>query len=389
MFRISRIQELFAQLPRGGVQRLVAQTGSDKHCKGFSSWDHLVAMVYAQLSQARSLRQVEAGFNAQDTHHFHLGTQAVRRSTLADANAKRTPQVFEEVARSLMSRAERQLRSSCRELLYLLDSTAITLKGLGFDDWTQAHSTRHVQGVKLHMLYSAQTQAPCWQSITMGNASDVSQGRTVPLQPGAVYVFDKGYYDYDWWARIDRAGAVFVTRYKYNAVLRLQQQLPVPPEAAEVVLADELVCFANKTPRGGKRNSYDKALRRVTVARQGKRALVLATNDLDSPASLIAQRYKERWEVELFFKWIKQHLDIKRFYGRSENAVRVQILTALITYLLLRLYHAAHGAKESLWTFLGELRATLFQRPSVEAEAYRRRRQRQRAWDALQPELPL
>jgi IS4 transposase len=141
------------------------------------------------------------------------------------------------------------------------------------------------------------------------------------------------------------------------------------------VLKDEIVHFTNRYPRGGRKNHYKNSLRRITVARPGHdRPIVLATNDLVSPASAIARRYKDRWGIELFFKWIKQHLKIKSFLGRTENSVRIQILTALITYLLLALYRKAQSYTGSLWILLAEVRATLFQRPTVEAERYRRRK---------------
>ena len=157
--------------------------------------------------------------------------------------------------------------------------------------------------------------------------------------------------------------------------LIVERALPIPAKDAAIVLKDEIVRFANKHPRGGRKNHYANPLRRVTVARPDHdQPLLLATNDLVSPASVIARRYKDRWGIELFFKWIKQHLKIKSFLGRSENAVRIQILTALITYLLLAIYRKAQNYGGSLWILLAEVRATLFQRPAVEAERYRRRR---------------
>ena len=388
MFRISRLQEVMKALPRDRFERVVSEHQADKHSKGFGSWDQLIAMVYGQLSGASGLRDLVGGFNCQRGQHYHLGTGEVRRSTLADANSKRQPEVFAQVARLLMAQVQRRVRRDSEKFLYLLDSSAITLAGRGFDEWTQANRTRHIQGVKLHVQYAAQEQAPCWASITASNVNDLSEGVKVPLQASALYVFDKGYYDYGWWHQIEQSQAIFVTRFKRNAKLKVLGHRAVPKQAAEVVLRDERVRFANPTPRGGHRNPYTKPLRRVVVARpEHDTPLVLATNDLKSSALTIAQRYKDRWQIELFFKWIKQHLKVKRFFGRSENAVRIQILTALITYLLLALYRSAHGVRVTLWTLLGELRATLFQRPAVEAEVFRRRREQRAQLAALQPAL--
>jgi hypothetical protein len=370
--------------------RVVDKHGADKHDKKFCAWDQLLAMLFGQLSGASSLRQIEAGFNSQGLHHYHLGTREVRRSTLADANNKRKVQVFEEAARVLMQRASAGLRAQASECLYLLDSTSFTLKGRGFDVWTADTRTCHTQGLKLHMLYDCARQLPLHQCMSAPNLNDIDAARELSLEAGAMYVFDKGYCDYNWWAKIDAQGARFVTRFKRNAALRTEQTRPIPADDGAVILSDEIVRFANPCPGAKRRNHYQKALRRVVVARPGhEQPLVLATNDLDSRATTIAQHYKQRWHIELFFKWIKQHLKIKRFLGRSENAVRIQILCALIAYLLLALYRQAHGLKQTLWQLLGELRSTLFQRPAIEAALARRRRQQQAELLRLQPQLPL
>jgi putative transposase len=376
MFRISRLHEIMKGLPRGSFDRQVESRQAGKHAKGFGCWDQLVAMVYAQLSGASSLRVLETSFNSQGTHHYHLGTGPVRRSTLADALARRQTEVFAETARLLMAQAGRRLKREGSELLYALDSTSITLTGPGFDTWTSANRTCHTQGVKLHVLYENDAQIPAQHSITAPNVNDIDEGSRLLIEPGAVYVFDKGYCDYNWWGRIEAQNALFVTRFKRNAALAVESTRPIAAGDAEVILSDEIVRFANKHPRGGRKNHYQKPLRRVTVARPDHDSpLVLATNDLASPARVIAQRYQDRWQIELFFKWIKQHLRIKTFLGRSENAVRIQILTALITYLLLALYRRTEHFTGSLWTLLSQVRATLFQRPSIEAEQYRRRKE--------------
>jgi IS4 transposase len=367
------MQHILKALPRGAFDRIVNSHQAEKHSKGFGCWDQLVAMVYAQLSGASSLRVLETGFNSQSTHHYHLGTAPIRRSTLSDANVKRKAEVFSETAQLLMSQAKRSLRRECEELLYLLDSTSITLKGRGFDTWTSGNGTRNTQGIKLHILYAGNEEIPIHQSFTAPNINDIDEGVKLKIEAGAVYVFDKGYCDYNWWNQINAQKAFFVTRFKRNAALKVESVLPIPTEDADAILKDEIVRFANLHPRGGRKNHYQESLRRVTIARHGNDPLVLATNDLDCSATVIAQRYKERWGIELFFKWIKQHLRIKNFLGRNENSVRIQILTALITYLLLALYRKAQNYAGSLWILLAEVRATLFQRPAIEAERYRRR----------------
>jgi IS4 transposase len=181
---------------------------------------------------------------------------------------------------------------------------------------------------------------------------------------------------------------VFVTRFKRNAALRVEESRPIPTEASHLVFADEVVKFNNQHPRAGRKNPYTNALRRIVVARQDHATpLVLATNDMTSPALVIAENYKSRWQIELYFKWMKQHLKIKRFLGRSENAVRVQILTALISYLLLRLYQQSHGVTTSLWQLLSMVRGHLFQRVETEHEVRKRREQQAQKWAILQGAL--
>jgi len=362
-------------LPRGTFDRVVQTHQADKHSKGFGCWDQLLAMVYAQMSGASSLRVLETGFNSQHTQHYHLGVSSLKRSTLAEANSRRKTEVFADIAKFLMYSASRSLRRESEELLYLLDSTSISLKGPGFDTWTRANSTRNTQGIKLHVLYAGNEEIPVQHSITAPNVNDIDEGRKLAIEPDAIYVFDKGYCDYNWWHRISEHKARFVTRFKRNASLEVVRTQPIRAEDEATVLKDEIVRFANKHPRGGRKNHYNTSLRRITIARpEHDHPLVLATNDLASPATTIARRYKERWDIELFFKWIKQHLKIKRFLGRSENAVRIQILTALITYLLLAIYRKTQHYTGSLWLLLAEVRATLFQRPTVETERYRKRR---------------
>lgn len=385
MFSISRFHALTKHLPRGVFDRAVEQSGADKYSKGFGRWQQLLVMVYAQLSGAESLRTVEAGFNAQADHHYHLGATVVRRSTLAEANGRVSPEPFAELVRHLMACVQRQARRELAPLLQLLDSTSITLKGPGFDHWTFAERNSRTQGLKLHVLYDPARQAPCWSAFSAANVNDITAAQALPLTAGQCYVFDKGYCDYAWWHAIDQAGSRFVTRFKGNAALRIVTQRPVAEGDRDTILADEVVVFRHRHNRAGHTNPYEAPLRRIVVARPDHaRPLVLATNELDSPATVIAGHYKARWNIELFFKWIKQHLRLRRFLGRSERAVKIQILTALVAYLLVALAHRASASTATLWLFLAELRASLFQRPI--SEAHRRRRGGRRS--AFSPSEP-
>lgn len=388
MFSITTFSELLKGLPRGAFDKLVKKHNADKYCKRFGHWDHLVAMLYAQLSGTTGLRPLETAFNSHASHHYHLGTDQLRRATLADANEKRADTVFAETATWLMGQVARPMRKESKELMFLLDSTSITLKGREFERWTPQNKTRNTQGIKLHVLLESLSQTPAWHSFSAANVNDVELAREVKLEEGALYVFDKGYCDYNWWNSIDTAGARFVTRFKKNASLMITEERDIPEDERDTVLHDQLVTFKSKHPGGKRINLYSKPLRRITVVRHDKPTpLVLSTNDLEASALEIAQRYKERWAIELFFKWIKQHLKIKKFLGRTENAVRIQILTALISYLLVALYKQRHGLTQSLWDCLCLIRATLFQRPASEAHRHRRRQVDAQKFAQIQPAL--
>lgn len=384
MFSLSRIGQAIQHLPRAAFDKIVVQHKGDRYVKRFSAWDHLVAMLYAQLSGVRSLRELETGFNQHRRHHYHLGTGQVSRATLSDANARRDPEMFAELLRLLIGQAGRAVCKQRKEMLYLLDSTSIAVRGRG-SQWTKATATR-TPGLKVHMLLAGHQQLPVHQSITGANINDVDEGRKLPIEPGATYVFDKGYCDYNWWRRLDSQGARFVTRLKKNAATRIERSRPIAPED-EQILSDSDVSFVYRSNRGRHRNLYTGRLRKIEVARLAGESLVLVTNDLTSSANAIAALYKERWQIELFFKWIKQNLKIKRFLGENENAIRIQLVTALIAYLLVILMKTANGCKAALKVVLDELRTGLFQRPQCDLSYWQRRKREQASRQALQPEL--
>lgn len=391
MYRNTRFAEILKGLPRSVFEKHAQRLDADKHCKGFRAWDQLIALMYAQISGATSLREVEAGFNSQKRHHYHLGTRAVRRSTLADANHKRPAALFESLCQHLMAKAGRRFRQDVGDFLYLLDSTPIPLKGLGYDDWTKDHHSHRTQGLKVHVLLTPDTCTPLESIITAPNVNDIEIGRQIPVEKGQTYVFDKGYCDYNWWYQIHCSGAYFVTRFKSNAGVDIQEERTLNEREHPQILDDQLVSFRNKRPGGKRINQYHGTpLRRVTVKREdGRPPLVLATNDQETPAHIIAERYKARWGIELFFKWLKQNLKIRKFLGRSENAVKIQIFTALITYLLLQINHALSATSDSLRHCLTELRAGLFQRRETDHELLIRRRRNQFEWQRVQGVLPL
>jgi len=391
MYRNTRFADLLKGLPRPVFEKFVDRFEADKHGKGFRAWDQLLALMYGQISGSTSLREIETGFNSQAAHHYHLGTRDIRRSTLADANQNRSSALFEAVCQHLMTQLGRRQRREVSDLLCLLDSTPIPLKGLGYDDWTGGNHNHRTQGLKIHVLIAEASWTPLEAVVTAPNVNDVTVGKQMPIEPGHTYVFDKGYCDYNWWHQIYEAGAFFVTRFKNNVGLKVIDSASVAESNDSPILSDEVVEFKNRRPGGQRINHYHGTpLRRVTVAREGgKPPLVLATNDMESPALVIAERYRQRWGIELFFKWLKQNLRIRAFLGRSENAVKTQIFTALITYLLLHIGNSLNGAHESLRDCLTELRAGLFQRMATEQELLRRRTRRRQEWQRQQAALPL
>lgn len=220
--------------------------------------------------------------------------------------------------------------------------------------------------------------------ILLGQCQRLGYGARVADQRWAALLLRQGYCDYSWWHKISLSDALFVTRFKRNAVAHVEETCPLPEADRGQILADEIVRFSSRRNRAGHTNPYEAPLPRVTVARPTHSTpIVLATNDLDSSATTIAENYKARWSIELFFKWVKQHLNLTRFLGRSESAVKIQILTSLVAYLLVVLYRQAHASGQSLWHCLAVRRASLFRRPHIEDHHRRVHERRRRQVEAL------
>jgi putative transposase len=317
-------------IQRRWFQATVARHDGDAYDKSFTSWDHLVALVFAQLSGADSLRALEAVWNAHAHHHYHLGTGRLARSTLSDANARRPVEIFAETFDMLSGIADRALKREGGEMLRLIDATPIPLDEIvGWAEWNG-----RTRGLKLHVVYDPETDHPRRIEITPACVNDVLVGRTVPIESGATYVIDKAYCDYAWWTRLHEAGSYFLTRQKTNANYRLVRRHPLRNTKGDgfTILCDAEVKLATQ---GHTRLSIP--MRRVRLKRDDGAVLTLITNDLQRPAVEIAALYKIRWQIELLFRWIKQHLKLRKFLGRSENAIRLQVIAAMIAYLLLRI----------------------------------------------------
>jgi putative transposase len=329
-FADSIFASLLKPIDRRQFQKVVDRHDGDAYDKSFKSWDHLIALVYAQLAGIQGLRALETGFNANPHHHYHLGTGELCRSTLSDANTRRPAGIFAQVFATLSASADRHTRREGAEMVRLIDASPIPLDKV----CTWAKWNGRIRGMKLHVVYDPLADIPTCVEITPANVNDVEIGRQVTIGRGTTYVFDKGYCRFDWWQKINDCGAFFVTRPKVNMRLRATRHRPLRKRKGDgfKVLADDEVVLASK---GNARLPIP--LRRIKIKRENGGVITLITNDLDRSAIEIAALYKSRWQIELLFRWIKQHLDIRKFLGLNENAIRLQVLAAMIAYLLLRI----------------------------------------------------
>jgi putative transposase len=329
-FADSIFASLLKPIDRRQFQKIVDQHDGDAYDKSFTSWDHLVALIYAQLAGIEGLRALEAGFNANPQHHYHLGTAELARSTLSDANARRPPGIFAHVFAMLARSADRRTRCEGSQMVRLIDASPIPLSKLC--KWAKWNG--RIRGMKLHVVYDPRADIPTCAEITPANINDVEIGQKTAIEAGTTYVFDKGYCHFGWWRKINDCKAFFVTRNKANMKLRMIKKRTIRKRNGDgfKVITDVEVALASK---GNARLPIP--LRRIKIKREKGGTITLLTNDLTRTAVEIAALYKGRWQIELLFRWIKQHLDIRTFLGRNDNAIRLQVLAAMIAYLLLRI----------------------------------------------------
>jgi hypothetical protein len=325
--------------------KLVDEHGANKRVRRLTTRHQLIAMLYAQLSGAESLRAIEAGLKSHSARLYHLRACKVSRATLSDANAKRRSEVFSELLAELMRRCEGSLGQKLADALYLVDSTSFRLSSLS-GDWAKFSAT--VWGAKLHIVYNPDSERPAFAQVTAANINDITVAKTMPIRAGATYVFDLGYYDYGWWAQLDNAGCRIVSRLKVNTPLAVSAESPVPTGSS--ILSDRIGHLPARQAQSRK-NPFQEPVREVRVRAASGTILRIVTNDLDATAEEIADLYKRRWQIELFFRWIKHTLKIRHFLGTSENAVRIQIVIALIAFVLLRTAHRLQGNVKTLLSF--------------------------------------
>lgn len=352
----SLFSQLLSTVDRDDFRRLVRQTGSEARSKGFASWDHFVSMLFCQLAQAKSLRQIDTGLRSCEGKLQHLGMAgAPGRSTLSYANAHRPHELFEQLFYQLLGKVSEgapKKKFRFKSKLYSLDSTVIDLCASMFD-WAKFRSTKGA--AKLHLLLDHDGCLPCYARITEGKVADVTVAQQLKLPRGSLVVMDRGYTDYSMYERWSAEGVGFVTRLKKNAEFFEFTDHPVKPGG--VVVSDHIGQF-NVLEAGRRiKGTYRKV---VVWIEEKQEHMELLTNRLDLSAATIAEIYKQRWQIELFFKAIKQNLRVKTFVGTSANAVRIQIWTALIAILLIKYLQFKSRLSWALSNLVALLRWNLF-----------------------------
>ena len=355
--------QLVEHLPHKEFQKCVARYRGDSNPRGFTCWDQYLAMAFAQLTYRESLRDIEACLGAMQGKLYHMGFRGkVARSTLADANDAHDWRVYADFAQVLIATARplyaaEPMGVELKQSLYALDSTTIDLC-LTLFPW--ARFRRAKAAVKMHTLLDLRGNIPTFIHITDGKVADVNVLDELLPEAGAFYVMDRGYIDFERLYRFTLESAFFVVRTKSNVLLQRRYSHPVDPSAG--VRSDQTVILASLASA----SAYPDALRKVSYvdAETGKR-LVFLTNNFSLPAATVAALYKQRWQVELFFKWIKQHLRIKAFYGTSENAVKTQIWIAVSVYVLVAIVRKRLGLEPSLYQILQVLSLTLFEKTPI------------------------
>lgn len=350
----SQVLQLF---PRSEFQQAVRASGAERHARGFTCWGQFVAMLFCQLGRAHSLREICGGLASCEGKLAHLGIEAPSRSTLAYANAHRPWQLYERVFYQLLARCQAtaggRKKFRFKNALVSIDATVIDLCAEMFP-WATFRRTKGA--VKLHLTLDHDGYLPTALVITDGRQHEVTVARQQTFAPGTIVVMDRGYLDLDWFAQLTAAGVVFVTRMKDNSAYTVVAARPVPTRGG--VVADAQIIFTGSL--SGRRYPADLPLRRVEILTPDGDRLVFLTNHLDLGPTTIARIYKDRWQIELLFKALKQHLRIKTFVGTSANALHIQIWTALIALLLLKYLQLKATFGWSLSNLVALLRMNLF-----------------------------
>jgi hypothetical protein len=346
-------------VPWPKFEHIVEKYGADQLVRKLTTKRQFIALLYGQFSGSTSLREVVTGMASHETRLYHVGTAPVKRSTMSDANSKRSWQVFSELFGQMLPQAHRGLRRATADAVRLIDSTSVRLSSLS-EGW--ATFSADVFGAKAHIVYDPNADRPVYFAVTPARVNDITAAKAMPIEPGATYVYDLGYYDYGWWAGLDEVGCRFVTRLKKNTPFSVVKENRTPKNSN--VVSDRIGHLPARLANSRK-NPLQVPVREITVIIDTGKLLRIVTNDLDAPAEEIADLYKQRWQIELFFRWVKQTLRIRHFIGVSENAVRIQIAVALIAFLILRMAQMAQKAVHSPLEFARLVRTNLMHRRPI------------------------
>jgi len=358
------LYQLLKHVPEARFEELVKTHGSDDAARGLDSKSQLVALLYGQLSGAEGLRTIVTDLESHEERLSELGCDPVRRSTLSEANRHRPAALFGDLLGVVLDQAHRGLRRHLDGPTYLIDSTSVRLSALS-ERWARFSAT--ACGAKAHIIYDPDADRPIHAVVTPARVTDLTAAKALPIEAGATYVFDLGYYDYGWWAQLHAADCRIVTRFKTNTPLTVEEERAVPPAAPDggVILSDRVGRLPERQA-SRRKNPFQATVREVRVRIETGTVLRILSTDLEASAQDIADLYKRRWAIELFFRWVKQTLDIRHFVGTSENAVRLQIAVALIAFVLLRLAQATQDAIKSPLAFARLVRANLMHRRRID-----------------------
>ena len=356
-------RQLLQFLPRHDFNLCIRRYRGDYRARSFSTFDQFLCLAYAQMSGRESLRDIETCLNSHREKLYHVGFRgSVSRSTLADANERRDWRIFQDFGQVLIQMAQKLYQDEPFALeldqpLYAFDSTTIDLC-LTLFPWAEFRKTK--AAVKMHTLIDLRGTIPTYVTVTTGKVHDVRVLDALPITEDAIYTMDRGYIDFSRLHTLHQQGAFFVVRAKDN--LRFKRLYSAPKDTNSGIRTDQTIALVTYKSK----NDYPEKLRRVSyVDKERDKRLVFLTNNFTIPAPTVAEIYKQRWQVELFFKWVKQHLRIKSFYGTSINAVKSQIWVALSIYLLVVIAKKKLNLPCQLYTFLQILEVNLFEKKPI------------------------
>jgi len=360
MIKVSLFNQILQLIPRDIFNKLVSKHSSDKHSKGLNSWTHFVSMMFCHLSKSSSLREISTGLLSATGNLSHLGvSRSPCRSSLSYMNKQRDATFFKDLYFCLYDHfapslgVKRNYARGIKKKVYIMDATVIPLC-LSLFDWAKFRSRKGA--VKLHTILDYDTRLPVFMDMTDGKTHEINVARETSFPSGSVLLMDKAYVDYAWLNVLDSTGVFFVTRLKDNADIEVIESYITDVNQTHILADQDIVLAGYKASE-----NYPKALRIVTVQEPDMdKPLIFLTNQTSWTADTIAQLYRSRWQIESFFKDIKQHLKIKTFIGTSSNAVLIQVWTALISILLLKYLKTKAKYKWHLSNLVGFLRINLF-----------------------------